>query len=428
MGTITLGELELAVRLAVAALAGLAVGVEREWSGHASGPEARFAGVRTFFLLGAVSGIAGWLLDAGQAVLAAALVLSAGAFVVAAYLVAARRSPEAIDGTTEAAAILVLGMGLLAGVGHLRLASGLAAVTVLALGEKEAIRRFIGRIGHGEMRAALQFAVFALVILPLLPEGPYGPWGGIRPRALWLVVLLFSGFNFLGYLARRAVGPDLGYQAMGALGGVISSTLVTLNFSRQSRREPEHAAPLAIGTIAACTVLIPRVLAITLILNPSLFPGAAIGLAPVFLAGALLILIAWRYLSGAPPKEPPPEPGNPLRIRSAIRMALAFQVVLTLLSAVAQRFGESGVLASAAFLGITDMDALTLGMNRLAEAPELVGVAARAIVLGVIVNTGFKGLLALVLGAPRYRLVVLPALITLALAGAAGFWIVTWVP
>ena len=29
--------------------------------GHASGPRARFAGVRTFFLLGLVGGIAGWL-------------------------------------------------------------------------------------------------------------------------------------------------------------------------------------------------------------------------------------------------------------------------------------------------------------------------------------------------------------------------------
>ena len=52
---------EIAARLAVAAVAGLAVGVEREWSGHATGPEARFAGVRTFFLLGLLGGLAGVL-------------------------------------------------------------------------------------------------------------------------------------------------------------------------------------------------------------------------------------------------------------------------------------------------------------------------------------------------------------------------------
>ena len=52
----TLADLDLPVRLAVAGLIGLAIGVEREWSGHASGPNARFAGVRTFLLLGLVGG------------------------------------------------------------------------------------------------------------------------------------------------------------------------------------------------------------------------------------------------------------------------------------------------------------------------------------------------------------------------------------
>lgn len=420
-----MGELGMAVRLGVAALAGLAVGVEREWSGHASGPDARFAGVRTFFLLGAVGGIAGWLLDSGEPTVAAALLLATGALIVGAYVLAARRSSEAIDGTTETAAVLVLGIGLLAGVGHLQVASGAAAVTVLALGEKEAIRQLIGRIGQSEMRAAFQFAVLALVILPLLPEGPIGPWGGIRPRSLWIVVLLFSGLNFVGYLARGALGAAHGYQAMGALGGLVSSTLVTLNFSRQSRKDPGNAIPLAIGTVAACTVLVPRVLAVTLILNPSLVKDAALGLAPIFLAGLFLMVLAWRYLSGGVPESLPPPPKNPLQLRSAIQMALAFQLVLTLLGVIIRQFGEDGVLASAAVLGLTDLDALTLGMNRLAEAPELISLAARAITLGVIVNSGFKATLAAVLGTPKYRLLVIPGLLLLVGAGVGGFWLLS---
>jgi uncharacterized membrane protein YhiD involved in acid resistance len=50
-----------AVGILIAALGGAAVGLEREWSGHASGPEAHFAGIRTFTMLGALAGIAGWL-------------------------------------------------------------------------------------------------------------------------------------------------------------------------------------------------------------------------------------------------------------------------------------------------------------------------------------------------------------------------------
>ena len=47
--------------LGVAALGGAAIGLERQWSGHASGPHARFGGIRTFTMLGGTGGLAGWL-------------------------------------------------------------------------------------------------------------------------------------------------------------------------------------------------------------------------------------------------------------------------------------------------------------------------------------------------------------------------------
>ena len=43
--------------LLIAALGGSAVGFERQWSGHAEGPRARFAGIRTFTMLGALAGV-----------------------------------------------------------------------------------------------------------------------------------------------------------------------------------------------------------------------------------------------------------------------------------------------------------------------------------------------------------------------------------
>ena len=49
-------DLHALLNLAVAVIGGLGVGIEREWSGHATGPHARFAGVRTFTLLGLVVG------------------------------------------------------------------------------------------------------------------------------------------------------------------------------------------------------------------------------------------------------------------------------------------------------------------------------------------------------------------------------------
>ncbi|HEU5217259.1 MAG TPA: MgtC/SapB family protein [Gemmatimonadales bacterium] len=417
-------EIDTAIRLAVAGIAGMAVGLEREWSGHASGPAARFAGVRTFFLLGGLGGLAGWLLEAADPLVSAALLAAAGALIVSAYVSAARRGGESIDGTTEAAAILVLGIGLLAGMGSLALASGAAAVVMLVLREKSTIHGFLSRIGEEEMRAALQFAVLALVVLPLLPEGPIGPFGGIKPRALWIVVLIFSGLNFAGYLARRALGDARGYPVMGALGGLVSSTAVTLGFARQSRRERVGSAALAIGTIAAWTVLVLRILTVILVLNAALLPGVALGLAPGFLVGVVLVVVSLRRNPSTETRPQASENRNPLQLLSAIKMAIAFQVVLSLLALLSGRFGSAGVLASAAFLGLTDMDALTFGMSRLAEAPALVAVAAQAVVLGVAVNSAFKTGLAIVLGSPEYRRAAVPRMLFLTAAGVAGIWLV----
>lgn len=414
-------QTEIALRLAVAGLVGMAVGLEREWSGHASGPGARFAGIRTFTLLGLLGGIAGWFISQGHVAPGTTLLAGASGLIVAAYVVAARRSADAIDGTTETAAVLVLGAGLLAGWGMLALASGLVAVTVLLLGEKDAIRSFVKRIGREELLAALRFAVLALVVLPLLPEGPIGPFGGIRPRSLWMVVLIFSAVNFVGYIARRALGDTRGYLAMGSLGGLVSSTAVTLSFSRQSRVEPRYSAALAVGTIAASTVLTVRVLVVLLVLNAALAPGVALGVAPMLGAGALLVVIGHRRAKEKPHPAAEGETRNPLRLGSAMLMALGFQIVLTLLHVMQTRFGDPGVLASAALAGLTDMDALTFAMSRLASDESLVGVAARALILGVVVNTAFKMAMALLLGSPDYRRLAVPGLLVIAAAGGAGF-------
>jgi uncharacterized membrane protein (DUF4010 family) len=210
---------QFAIRVAIAAMIGLAAGLEREWSGHASGPDARFAGLRTFLLLGAVGGIAGSVGAAGYPQMASAIALSASALCVVAYAMAVRRPTATTDGTTEAAALIVVALGVIAGIGWITLAAGAGALMVLALREKSRLHWLVQRLGESELRAALQFAVLAVVVLPLLPSGPFFGVVGLRPRALWAIVLLFSGLNFAGFVARRAAGAHRGYKTLARLAG-----------------------------------------------------------------------------------------------------------------------------------------------------------------------------------------------------------------
>ena len=415
---------ETVARLIVAALGGLAVGLEREWSGHATGPLARFAGLRTFMLIGALGGVAGTLLANGADAASAVLLAGGCALVVTAYALAGRPGGHTIEGTTEVAALMVIALGVLAGLGFLELASGATAVMVLALSEKQRLRQFVARIGEGELRAGLQFAVLALVVLPLLPSGAYGPLGGIDPRGLWIVVLFFSGLNFAGYLARRAVGPERGYGVTGLLGGLVSSTVVTFHFSRLSREDRSLAAGLALGVVGASTILLPRIAIISAVLNVDVARALLPYLLPPFLVGTgLLAFGAARRWGEAQEAHEADRIRSPLRLASAIRMALAFQASLMLISWVSTRIGESGVLASAALLGLTDMDALTLSLNRLGTTPDLVALAARAIAIGVLGNGALKVALALGMGGPGYRRLATAGLLALMASGAVALWL-----
>ena len=126
--------------LVVAILGGAAVGVERQQSGHATGPEARLGGIRTFTLLGTLAGIAGMLIESGYADSRALLLAGGIAIIVAGYV---RASSKDIDATTEVAAIVVLGAGVLGGLGHLRLSAALTTLTVLLLAEKPRLHGFV---------------------------------------------------------------------------------------------------------------------------------------------------------------------------------------------------------------------------------------------------------------------------------------------
>ncbi len=401
--------------LLVAALGGAGIGVERQWSGHASGDKARFAGIRTFTLLGLVAGSAGWLARSGHTPLAVLLLAVPAGLTVVAY---ARASRHDIDATTEVAACVTLAAGVLAGLGRGTEASSIIAVSVLLLVEKSRIHRLVARLATHEIRAAARFAVMAMVVLPLLPVGPFGPWASVRPRALWLLVLFFSGLSFGGYIARRLVGPRRGYPVTGALAGLVSSTNATFTLARLSREPGHGAAPLATGALAACTVLFPRVLVATLVLDPRV----ALALTPYVVAPIAVGLfpLAWRARGPVEAEPSGPPPGNPLQVWPALQMAATFQVVLLVVAGMRRTFGEGGLLATAAVLGLTDVDALTISMARSAGDGVAPHVAARAIATGILANCLMKAGLAAAFGSRAFAVRTAGALVGMAIAlGAA---------
>lgn len=351
----------------------------------------------------------------------AAVVLSGiSALIVAAYVAASRAE---VDGTTEVAAFVVLAAGLVAGMHEFRLASATIAITTLLLVEKSKLHSLVERIGDATLRAAFRFAVMAVVVLPLLPPGPFGPLGGIRPRQLWAMVLLFSGLSFAGYLARRAIGPDRGYPIAGMIGGIISSTNVTLSFARASRNEAGASMPLASGVMAANAVMCLRVIVATAVLNPSVSIALAPYLIAPFLVAAAIAWFGFRKQKEQASGEMP-APNNPLQFKLALEMAVLFQLVLFGVRWAKNTWGDPGVFVSAGLVGLTDVDALVVSMAKDTGAQLPAPIAARAIVVGVLANTLLKLAIGVGLGAREFRKVVFVGLSAVAIACAASLlWI-----
>jgi uncharacterized membrane protein (DUF4010 family) len=364
---------------------------------------------------GGVAGIGGHIVAAGFEGLGAVLGAGAVGLIVAGYVVASRRD---IDATTEVAALVVVAAGFMAGTGRLGVAAGIVAVTVMLLAEKTRLHAWVAGLDEPTLLAATRFAVMSIVVLPLLPPGPYGPAPGVRPRELWLLVLLFSGLSFAGFLGRRLAG-HAAYPLAGLLGGLVSSTSVTLTFARLSRVDRERGAALAAGAVAACTILFLRVGVAVTVLNRALVVPVVSLLVLPFLVGVIALAVGWRGLEA--PAEEPSGLINPLQLRAAIEMAALFQLVLFGVHFARQWLGDVGLLWAGFVLGLTDVDALTISMARSAATGTPVVIAARAIALGILANTLVKLAIAVTVGRGPFarRAALSLAAISVALAAVA---------
>ncbi len=204
----------------------------------------------------------------------------------------------------------------------------------------------------------------------------------------------------------------------GFIGGLVSSTNVTFTFARTSRTEPALDRALAFGAVGANAMLYPRVLVATAILSPAVVSPLLPYLIPPAVVAALVAAVgAFRSPATAAPEV---TQQHPLQLAGALQMALLFQAVLMAVYMARELWGASGVFTSAAVLGLTDVDALTVSMARGLAQTVSSAVAATAIGVGVLTNTGMKLALALFLGSRRFQAMAGGALVLMLVAlGAA---------
>lgn len=319
--------------------------------------------------------------------------------------------------TTEVSLLVTFFIGALSATRNWLLPDGRKVIVVLAcavvvtllLSAKPRLNQLVRHVSRDDLYATLKFLIIAVLILPLLPNVALGPLGALNPFQIGLMVSLIAGVSFVGYVAIRVAGPGRGLAVTALIGGLVSSTAVTLASAGRAAHDRAIVPAASLAIVLASTIMVARVLleaavVFTPLFLPLLWPAGL-----MLLAGIASSLFLYRRSVSQPVDWTAVKFQNPFELGSAVKSGLLFAAVLLLAKAAQKYAGTKGMYLAALFAGTTDVDAITLSTASLAREGLPLQVAVTTITLGALANTVVKGAMAVVLaGLPLARPVLIP--------------------
>lgn len=413
---------ELLYRFAIALVIGFLIGLQREYAGRREGEmQTLFGGVRTFSLLGLLGCASAFLGSITQSSWPQIIVLtSIGLIISISYFHSYKSGNTGI--TTEIAAIMTVIIGILSFHGEMVIAAILGVAMTVLLALKVKTRALTENISSEDIYATLQFAVISVIILPILPgESVFGPpFDVLIPQRIWLMVVFISGISFLGYILIKIVGPKKGLGLTGILGGLASSTAVTLSFSQKSKEARSLSNGFAFAILIAWCIMFIRVIIEVAAINKAL-----LGYVIFPLVAGLVACFGWAawlyYRKSDDKRDTEAQFKNPFRLGPAIVFGLIYATILLFSKIAQQELGSTGVYLSSIVSAVVDVDAITLSMSELSKQSGSISkdVASNAIVIAAVTNTFVKGGIVFITGSAGLRRAILPGLIITAVTAIA---------
>lgn len=424
-------ELESFGSVAVALAVGLLVGIERQQSYvHAGGQGPFLGGIRTLPLVALagclaalVSRVLGpWLVVAGF--------ISVAGLVAISYADDVRRDRER-GLTSEVLFLLTFLLGAIAGApgvvasfqhrATLTIACGV--IITLLLSAKPRLHAFVRATSPDDVLAAVKFSIVAFIVLPLLPDRAMGPLQAVNPFRVGLMIALIAAVSFVAYVAVRVLGSRRGIAITALVGGLVSSTAVTLTFAHRARNHPSLAPACALAVIVASSIMFMRMLILVAFVSTSLAPMLAIPLLAMAGAGAVVAFILQRTLRDQP-VDSSVNVTNPFELGAALKFGLLFGVVVVAVRATRFYFGDHGLFVAGALAGTTDVDAITLSTSQLVREGLDPSAAVTTILLAAVSNSLVKASMAGLIGGRDLAKRVLPGFAVILLAGATALGLV----
>jgi uncharacterized membrane protein (DUF4010 family) len=372
------------LRFAVAVALGFLVGLEREGA-KIERKTMVFGGVRTHPMIAMFGFGCAWLSQMGVAFILPSGLVAMIALTSIAYV--AKIRAERFGSTTEFSAILTFVTGALALLVDIWAAMAVGVLNTILLSEKSSLETWVEKLDRAEFLATVKFLLVTLIILPVLPDQSYTRYE-LNPTHIWEIVILVSTIGFVGYFLSKRLGDRVGLWLSGLLGGVVSSTAVTVAVGRAAQTAPQRGRRALQAAILASSISYLRILVLIAVIGPQLLPSIWWKCAILAGAGVLLALLT-PGKEDAEPGPPAPPLHNPFEITPALLFAALFVVLMVVTSVVKGTLGNSGLLGLGAVVGVGDIDPFILSLARPGDTPA--GVAVSAMVVAMMSNTIAKG-------------------------------------
>lgn len=392
---------------ALAVAVGLMMGLERERSGFERSQEGReeprhrresdqpsalhgSLGARSFALLT----LLGWLAVkvGGDHPAIPIAVMAFAAVLIGLFYYETSSSDRGL--TTEIAALAAPLLGMLLTKDAL-LAVAVAVIVTLLLLSKPWIRAWIPKLHREDLTASIQLLIVFAILLPMLPERTLDPWGVLSPRKVGWMVAFIAAVDFLGYALNRMLGSRRGAVMTGLVGGLVSSTMVTVTMARRARVDPALQRPGQVAILLACAVMglrvsiLAAVVAGPVLARPLLLPMTV--MVVILLGASFWIYRVDAHIVGG--EEVALQ--NPFQLKRAAAWGLALASVLLVSAAARAWFGDRGLLVAASISGLADVDAITLAVGSQVRGVGLpAATAVLAIILAIGANTLAKSIFA----------------------------------
>ena len=322
--------------------------------------------------------------------------------------------------TGEVSLALTVLLGGLAISSH-QLAAALGVTVAILLFLKKPLRKFSQELlTEKELEDTLILIAAALVVLPLLPQEAIDPWGGLKPFAIWKVVVIVMCTGMLGHLAIRLTGLKWGLPITGFLSGFISSTAVIMDLGQKSKKDP---AITAIACASALLSTLASLMLFAMVLGASSFDLLKSVALPLSMGGLSLLAMSVLLFQRHPlPSELTLSvTQDAFQLKHVFIIAFSISSISLASSWIGSVFGQTSTLISAVIIGFAEIHAAAFSISQLErQSPELAQLARWGVIGILTASVISKSVLSVIGGGKDYGFKMASALVVFMTVTALG--------